>query len=273
MSSETYRKILAASSRDTGRVIHKTLDEEGVIEVIDDELLRSLYFGTKSRQSCMLHANPNFLTLLYTQAMMASLLFISVPKSILLIGLGGGSHAKFLLHHFPDCIIDAIESREKVVKVAYGYFMLPETPRLRITIGNAQDMISDIEKNKYDLILIDAFNSLDVNPSITNRNFISECRNRLNDNGVLTINLWSKAEDFKRTFRVINRAFDGNVLRYLVKKRSNIILFAANKTLNTSYLNNLHTKARLMQKQIDVKLTEFLTRIIHQNSLIKRLFN
>lgn len=272
MSHETYRQALAASSRDNGRVIHKTLDEEGAIEVIDDDLLRSLYFGTKSRQSCMLHANPNFLTLLYTQAMMASLLFIGDPKSILIIGLGGGSHAKFLLHHFPNCTIDAIECREKVVKVAYGYFMLPESIRLRIIIGNAQDKISNIEQNKYDLILIDAFNSLNVNPSITNHSFISECKNKLNDNGVLAINLWSKAEDFKRTFRVINNAFAGNVLRYLVKKRSNIILFATRKNLNASHLKNLHAKATIMQKQIGIKLTEFLTRIIQQNSLIKRLF-
>lgn len=273
MSHETYRQILAASSRENGKIIHKTQDEEGIIEVIDDDLLRSLYFGTKSRQSCMLHVNPNFLTLLYSQAMMTSLLFTEDPGSILLIGLGGGSHAKFLLHHFPDCTIDAIECRGKVVKVAYGYFMLPESPRLRIHIGNAKDKIRDIEQNDYDLILIDAFDSSNVNPSITSRHFISACKNKLNNKGVLAINLWSKAEDFKRTFQIINRTFSGNVLRYLVKKRSNIIIFASIKKLNVSYLKNLQSKAEAMQKRIDIKLTEFLAHIIHQNSLIKRLFS
>lgn len=272
-SHTKYRKELIGSCRENGTLIHQEHDDKGVIEVIDDTLLRSMYFGTKSRQSCMLHVNPDFLTLLYTQAMMTSLLFIDKPKSVLIIGLGGGSLAKFILSHYPDCIIDAIEYREKVVKVARGYFKLPETSRLNIHIADAINGIKKIEKNKYDLILLDAFDKSSVSPSIERPEFISACKDRLNNNGVLAINLWSNSENFKPSFQTINTIFSGNTLRYLVKKKSNVIVFASKKTLSTSYLRQLHTKARVLQEQLDIKLSEFLTQLIHQNSLLFKLLH
>lgn len=268
-----YRKVLSTSCRENGTLIHKEHDNNGVIEVIDNTLLRSMYFGTSSRQSCMLHVNPDFLALLYTQAMMVSLLFIGKPKSVLMIGLGGGSLAKFLLNHYPDCTIDAIEYREKVVKVAHGYFKLPETPRLNIHIADATNKISEIERNKYDLIFLDAFDKSSVSPSITRPGFIASCKDRLNNNGVFVVNLWSKSEDLKRTFQTISKTYSGNALRYLVKKKGNVIVFASNQNLNTSYLKQLHTKAQELQEHLEIKLPEFLSRLIHQNSFLFKLLH
>lgn len=273
ISHKKYRKVLSTSCRETGTLIHREHDDKGVIEVIDDTLLRSMYFGTNSRQSCMLHVNPNFLALLYTQAMMVSLLFIDKPESVLMIGLGGGSLAKFLLSHYPECTIDAIEYREKVAKIAHGYFKLPETPRLNIHIADAENKIKEIEKNKYDLILLDAFDKSRVSPSIAKLDFITACKDRLNNNGVFVINLWSKSEDFKRTFQTISKTFSGNALRYMVKKKGNVIVFASRQNLSTSYLKQLHTKAQALQERLEITLSEFLTRLIHQNSFLFRLLH
>ena len=272
-SQKKHRKVLSSSCRENGTLIHREHDDKGVIEVIDDALLRSMYFGTSSRQSCMLHVNPDFLTLLYTQAMMISLLFIDKPKSVLMIGLGGGSLAKFLLSHYPECTIDVIEYREKVVKVAHGYFRLPETPRLNIHIADATNKIKEIEKNKYDLILLDAFDKSSVSPSTTKPGFIVSCKDRLNNNGVFVINLWSKSKDLKRTFRGISKAYSGSALRYLVKKKGNVIVFASKQNLNTSYLKQLHTKAQQLQKRLEIKLPEFLGQLVRQNSFLFKLLH
>lgn len=221
----------------------------------------------------MLHVKPHFLTLMYTQAMMISLLFNDNPESILMIGLGGGSLAKFLLHHYPNCTIDVIEYREKVARIAHGYFMVPETPKLNIVIGDATSRIKDIENNKYDLILLDAFDESNVSPSITRHDFLANCKDKLNKEGILATNLWSKAEDYKHTLQVINNVFAGNVLQYLVKKKSNAIIFSSKKDLNISYLNKLHSKAQEMQTHLDIKMSEFLTRLIHQNSFLFKLLH
>ena len=95
-----------------GTVIHRSQDSRGVIEVVDDGCTRSLHFGNAVRQSAMDLNRPEYLVLTYTRAMMSCLLFKPTPCKVLLIGLGGGSLAKFLLHHIPNCTIDAVELRE-----------------------------------------------------------------------------------------------------------------------------------------------------------------
>ena len=39
----------------------------------------------------------------------------------LLLGVGGGSLAKFLLKHVPEARIDAVDKRARVLEVASGY--------------------------------------------------------------------------------------------------------------------------------------------------------
>ncbi|HEY0720688.1 MAG TPA: spermidine synthase, partial [Gammaproteobacteria bacterium] len=83
-----------------GLLVHRTQDEWGPIEVVDDMLHRSLHFGTEPKQSSMLLSDPLALVLSYTRAMTTALLFVPQVRRVLLIGLGGGSLAKFFLHHF-----------------------------------------------------------------------------------------------------------------------------------------------------------------------------
>ena len=82
-----------------GRKLCSVRDAGQLIEVFDDGKSRSLHFGTPARQSSMALDAPDRLQLPYTQAMMAFLLFQPQPEAVLMVGLGGGSMAKFLLRH------------------------------------------------------------------------------------------------------------------------------------------------------------------------------
>ena len=84
----------------------------------------------------MLLSDPDQLHSLYARAMMAWLLFKDQPGEVLMIGLGGGSLAKFLLQRFEDCKIKVLEYRRGVVKIARSHFSLPLDPRLKIKIGD-----------------------------------------------------------------------------------------------------------------------------------------
>src|SRR5512138_3544669 len=86
-----------------GHLVHRTQDELGPIEVVEDTLYRSLHFGTEPKQSSMLLGDPLALVLSYTRSMTTALLFVPQVRRVLLIGLGGGSLAKFILHHIPGC--------------------------------------------------------------------------------------------------------------------------------------------------------------------------
>jgi spermidine synthase len=63
--------------------------------VVDNGPRRFLHFDFGAIQSVMELSNPVRLALAYTRKMMAFLLFNRTPKRILLLGLGGGSLAKF----------------------------------------------------------------------------------------------------------------------------------------------------------------------------------
>ncbi|MDQ2695423.1 MAG: hypothetical protein M3Z21_08605, partial [Pseudomonadota bacterium] len=100
-----------------GTLVHCSRDAEGFIEVVDQFGLRSLHFGNPTLQSRMRLADPAALMVDYTRAMLAPLLFIDPPATVLILGLGGGSLARFMLYHFPRCRVQVVERRAAVVEV------------------------------------------------------------------------------------------------------------------------------------------------------------
>src|ERR1035437_2041812 len=67
--------------------------------VFDDGNTRSLYFSLRYVQSTMRTSDPTSLEFAYTRKMMSFLLFQEKTRSILMLGLGGGSLAKFCYTH------------------------------------------------------------------------------------------------------------------------------------------------------------------------------
>ena len=258
---------------DKKKIIHKSIDEEGIIEIIDEGNTRSLHFGSLAKQSSMLQSHPQALILSYTSTMMASLLFNNNPGSILIIGLGGGSIAKFLLHHFPNCQIDAIEKREKVVKLGFAYFKLPDTDRLKITIGDGTQRVRQLKDlhKQYDLIIIDAFTSDDVSPAITDISFFFCCSGLLQPNGVMSINLWNKSLNFKKTTRMIKSVFHNNILSIPANNKRNIIYFGLQHDIDRKGLQSLKPRAIQLEEQLGLPFRGYLKTFYKRSNLIGRL--
>ena len=74
--------------------------DEG-LEVVEERGMRVLHLGSQAIQSAMRLTRPWDLELAYTRAMMGFLLFNSTPQDVLMIGLGGGSLAKFIRKQRP----------------------------------------------------------------------------------------------------------------------------------------------------------------------------
>ena len=69
----------------------------------------SLHFTFPTIQSRMIKAEPERLVLDYTQTMMGFLLLHTTPTHICMIGLGGGSLAKYCPRHLSDYDFTAVE--------------------------------------------------------------------------------------------------------------------------------------------------------------------
>ncbi len=210
-----------------GELIYHGRDEDGVLEVTEAHGVRSLHFGTPPRQSSMSLKEPERLELPYIRAMLSSLLFLPDPERVLLLGLGGGSLARFLLGQYPGCRVEAVERRASVVEIAHAYFALPRDQRLDIHIGDARQRVEALAPRapgEFDLILIDAYDHLGMDASINAPEFFDACARLLHPAGVVSMNLWgTHAVSLKRSIELLKTTFPGRAFKLAVPNRGNII--------------------------------------------------
>ena len=132
------------------------------IEVSEEKGVRYLHFGSHWIQGAMRLARPWALELEYTRDMMVALLLRSTapwPKSVLVIGLGAGSVAKFLYRHRPRAILTVVEIEPAVVNAASQFFKLPDDARrLAIEIGDGNDFVAATRRH-FDLIMVDGYDA------------------------------------------------------------------------------------------------------------------
>lgn len=252
-----------------GKLIHKSRDEEGEIEVVEDPLYRSLHFGSDPKQSSMLLRDPLYLALAYTRAMATAVLFRNAPARVLLIGLGGGSLAKFLLHLYPHCQIEAVESRQEVVNVARSHFQLPDDPRLHLHIGDGGSFVrhhGSEGQARYDLIMVDAFIGSGIARTVCGISFFQACHNLLTEEGILSMNLWNG--DFitaREMLEDIRESFDGNVLQLPVEGKDNTIALAARGSALKQQLKQLGDHAKQLSEQTGIEFSVFLKQLKKHN--------
>ncbi len=261
-----------------GNVVHQAQSDEGIIEVVDIGDERSLHFGTYPRQSTMSLEAPYTLELTYTQSMMACLLLNPSPKRALVIGLGGGSLTKFLLHHYPNCLVDVIEFRQDVIDVAHRYFQVPrDSERLTIIKGDGYEELQSLFFSgdaEYDLVLADAYDHEGMADTVRGQAFFDACAGVLNDTGVLSVNLWgSDRALFNQSMGRINHSFNNQSMILPVENKGNIIGLASKRDLNTAELKKLKLVVDKMEQKLAINLPKALHDLIRQNrSFISRLF-
>ena len=91
---------------------------------------REMRFGNLIVQSAYSTLQPDCLLLRYTRQMLAAIALVPQLENVLHIGLGGGSVANFLFHHFPKIQQTAIEINPLVIDAAYEHFGLAKDFRL-----------------------------------------------------------------------------------------------------------------------------------------------
>jgi spermidine synthase len=246
-----------------GRLIYESHDDEGILEIVERDGVRSLHFGSHSRQSSMLLADPDKLQLDYVRAMASWLLFKTTIDDALIIGLGGGSLTKHLLHHFQECRLKAVEYRKSVVKIARSHFGLPLDHRLKIIIddgGQYMRQRADIYPGHYSLLFIDAFDHEGMASSICNIAFFDACKAVLKNDGILIVNLWGGTHKplFQQISLWLCQVFNWKVLFLPVRDKGNIIAFAFNDYSARYSMRELRIQALTLEQHYQIEFPIFL---------------
>jgi spermidine synthase len=199
---------------------------DGGMEVTEARGVRTLHLGSQAIQSAMRVTRPWDLELAYTRAMMAFLLFNATPGDVLMIGLGGGSLAKFIRRHRERTRVTAVEVDPRVIDAARAHFALPPDDATLTVIEADGALHVRQHPASADVILLDGFDAGNQVEALATQTFYAACRRALRPGGVLVVNLWGRDRDFAEYFARLTRAFDGEVGWISVQNKTNVIAFA-----------------------------------------------
>ena len=242
-----------------GELIFTCIDDEGQLEVVDESTARTLHFGTRARQSTMFFRDRYELALNYTRCMMVSLVLLEdKPTSALMLGLGGGSLARFLAHHYPECHLDAVERRAAVIDLARRFFELPRT--LQVWRMDAERFLKEEGKRSYDLVLVDLHTPYGMASANGSPGFVAACRRLLNPGGVLSVNLWSGTDDdmLQRVESQLTEAFDGRVLHLPVAGKRNFVALGLTSSADAQREAASRPRARELEAQLGIEFSTML---------------
>lgn len=167
------------------------------IVVYEDEGLRCMKFGrmVMGRQSCIQLSDHGHLVFNYTKMMMGALYLNPHPKRVLIVGLGGGTLPSALHKLLPGTQIDVVEIDAAVADVAQRFFYFSPSEQVRVTEEDGRVFVKRAlkKKEKYDLVMLDAFDHEYIPEHMLTREFLQEVRGLLTDNGVLAANTFSSS--------------------------------------------------------------------------------
>jgi spermidine synthase len=193
--------------------------------VVDNGVRRFLHFDFAAIQSAMDMSDPQKLALAYTRKMMAFLLFNDTPRHILLIGLGGGSLAKFCYGNLPSASVTAIEVNQDVIALRDEFAIPADDHRFRVINADGVAYVSALTHSK-DVILADACDRAGTALELDSVEFYRRVRGRLSESGVFVINLCGEPCSTASHLDKLRDAFDGQLLSLHVQRDSNVIVFA-----------------------------------------------
>ena len=167
------------------------------ILVTEDAERRCMRFTITERtgqnQSCHFLDDHDKLVFPYAKMVLSSLLVQDNPQRILIVGLGGGTLVNTYSKLFPQAEIVIPEIDEAVVRVAKDYFDFTETAKIKAEAVDARVYVkrAGIRQQKFDLIILDAFNGEYIPEHLMTAEFLTEVKALLTANGMVVANTFS----------------------------------------------------------------------------------
>ena len=225
--------------------------------------VRTLHVGGEAIQSAMRLDDPWALALDYTRCMMAFLLFHPEPRRALMIGLGGGSLAKFFHRNLRKTSVRVVELDTKVVAAARQHFSLPpDDERLVVEIGDGAEALSP---ECCDLLVLDAFEDELHVPRLASRDFYDGAFLALTEPGVLVVNYMNDDPKFDATLERLERAFGGAVLALPALYDPNILVFALKGVPARVEWRALRKRAEGLEARLGLPFTRYVSRLRAMN--------
>lgn len=180
----------------------------------EDERSVAMHFDITAVQSRMRRDDPYRLDLEYTRAMMGFLLLHPDPRSILAIGLGGGSLPKYCHRHLPQADISVVEINPHVIEMRDAFLVPQDDARFRVVLDDGARFVAATQRH-FDVLLVDGFTCDGQPEQLCTLDFYDACRSALSPGGVMMINLHAEAPTCNALCSRITRSFGEDAVLFV----------------------------------------------------------
>ena len=251
--------LISLSLTLSAKTIHKERSIYRNIVITENNKKRCMRFESRRRsisnQACMDLNNKDRLVFEYTQSIMAGLAINPSPGRVLIIGLGGGSLPSVFSKVIPEAEVISVEIDPAVAKLAKKYFDYIETDKIRTSIKDGRVYIKRAVKQqqKFDWIILDAFNGDYIPEHLLTKEFLTETKQLLSPNGLLSANTFSGSKLYDYESVTYQSVFEQ--LKFLKSPtKGNRIIFACNcEKFPEKITANEMMQAKLLPHGVDLK--------------------
>jgi len=142
----------------------------------------------------------------YTRYMTESLIYPKNLHSILEIGFGGGRTSWYLHRFLPNAQVTSVELDPAVVALSRKYFGIHDEPNFKVVNRDGRIFLSE-SKDKYDVILIDAYRGPFVPFHLLTKEFYELVKSHLAEGGVVAQNIEPSTMLFDSAVKTIHAVF------------------------------------------------------------------
>lgn len=194
--------------------------------IYEEKNSKSLHFTIHQLQSKMSISRPDELKVDYTKTMMGFVLLNRRPKHIVMIGLGGGSLAKFCYKHLPESRITVIEINPHVIALRNEFLIPEDNYRFKVIEADGADYIRNSPRN-IDVLLVDGYDHQGQPPQLSSERFYLGCSEALTEQGVMAVNLHEDHSFYELFLDRLGTAFKQNIVEVAANHEGNVIVFAS----------------------------------------------
>ncbi len=254
---------MASRVRRAMRRLARRLGHEPSLAVSESRGVRTLHVGGEAIQSAMRVDDPWALALDYTRCMMGFLLFHPAPRRALMIGLGGGSLAKFFYRRLPRTQVRVIELDPRVIAAAREHFLLPpDGARLRVEAGDGAEALAP---HCCDVLMVDGFEDEEHSPTLASADFYDAAWLALEETGAMVVNFMNDDPQLDACLTRLERAFGGSVLALRTQYDPNVIAYALKGVPPRVAWAALRTRAARLEARYGLPFGRFVNALRRMN--------
>ncbi|MGX5200540.1 spermidine synthase [Aliikangiella sp. IMCC44632] len=218
---------LAAKKIEKKRSIYRN------VIIVEEDGERCMRFETRRKkitnQACIDLQDDDRLVFEYSHGVLAGYALQPEPKRILILGLGGGVLSRTMHQISPQAEIVSVDIDPVVVDLAKQYFNYQENDQVKTEIKDGRVYVKRalLKKQKFDWIILDAFNGDYIPEHLMTKEFLMEVKALLSTNGILTANTFSNSALFNYESVTYQSVFN-QLYIFQAPTKGNRVIFGCN---------------------------------------------